>query len=83
MSATPIEILRIVKGREGLEGALHIAFQNSRQHGEWFMPTPELLGVIEDLMDEEILDRFLSLSDETWVLRNYARWLGPYVELVA
>lgn len=34
-----------------LEQRLHAHFAESRRHGEWFMPTPELISLIEEHRD--------------------------------
>jgi hypothetical protein len=48
-SPVPLQILASVPGGKRLEWELHARLRESRSHGEWFRPTPELLGLIERL----------------------------------
>jgi hypothetical protein len=42
-------LLATVKGDRTFEFALHIKFAAHRQHGEWFLPHPDILAEIERL----------------------------------
>lgn len=53
-SAVPISILAVIRAHERHERMLHDALAKDRVRGEWFRPTPELLGVIERCQDEGI-----------------------------
>lgn len=45
-SAEHLQLLAIIPGDRSREKSLHGLFENSRINGEWFAPTPELLGII-------------------------------------
>jgi len=41
-------ILGVLKYSRNLEGELHSKFADSRSHGEWYKPGPELLSFIKE-----------------------------------
>lgn len=47
-SPTELRLIGIVQGSYEQEAELHRIFDTSRILGEWFQPTPELLGMIGD-----------------------------------
>lgn len=47
--AEPVVLLATMPGGHSHEQMLHRIFARDRDHGEWFTPTPELLGFIETL----------------------------------
>lgn len=51
-SGEHLELIIDIPGGDGQEGLLHKRFANSRERGEWFRPTPELLELLGDLQDE-------------------------------
>jgi hypothetical protein len=46
--AGPVTLLGTVPGGFDRENHIHRVFHDSREHGEWFRPTPELLAYIAD-----------------------------------
>lgn len=49
MKALQAEAVVVFPGGRREETDLHSRFASSREYGEWFAPTPELLGLIEEL----------------------------------
>ncbi len=48
MSPVPIELIGTMAGNKALERLLHKRFATSREHGEWFLPTGNIMIYIED-----------------------------------
>lgn len=48
-SSHPIDTLLVVWGPKSLEAKFHEKFSSTREHGEWFHKSPELLSFIEEL----------------------------------
>jgi hypothetical protein len=46
---TEVKLLKYIHGDKELESELHERFSESRQRGEWFKPTNELLEFVESL----------------------------------
>lgn len=53
-SAVPLKVVGIVRAHDYHEKMLHDALVKSRKHGEWFVPTPDLLGLIERAVESGI-----------------------------
>ena len=52
MSPVPLRLAAVTNGHEGHEAKLHERFASARLHGEWFVLTPEIKGMIEALEAE-------------------------------
>lgn len=46
---TKLAVVAVIPGDRAEEAALHIRFAASRGQGEWFAPTPDLLGFIDGI----------------------------------
>mgnify|MGYP003680084348 CR=1 FL=1 len=52
MSPVPLRLAAVTNGHEGHEAKLHERFASARLHGEWFVLTSEIKGMIETLAAE-------------------------------
>ena len=43
----PLDLLAVFPGDERYEQPLHLAFAHVRQRGEWFLPMPEIIDLVE------------------------------------
>lgn len=60
-----VKCLVQLTGAEDLEGDVHWCLSNSREHGEWFRPTPEVLKFCESAQTLESLTEYLSSFSST------------------
>ena len=59
-----LNILCFFPGNEEQEGELHFAFDKVRMKGEWFLPHPKLLDVIEEQNGLNKRDDFIEANPE-------------------
>lgn len=78
-SPVPLQPLGILRGNRVAEKAIHVRFHQSRSHGEWFRPTPDLLAFIAEHVQQwptpnPMWQRENGDQYEEWFLREIRKW---------
>ena len=65
IGAGPLVVLGCISGSYETEQRIHAKFADSRQFGEWFSSSDDLLGFIKDALTRESVDTVYNQDSET------------------
>ena len=82
-SPLPLEIVAIIERPQCYESALHWRLSESRIHGEWFRPDPDVLALVARFAVEPKRARggHQRGCDRNSISREIHRWLDRYLPL--